>query len=261
MEKDKRDILKGEELDDLHINTAMSLLQKNFPIVIQPPSLMNAAGFDYCPMETIQPVHNGAYHWLLLSSMKGVVSIYDSLNMTPTNILLKQISQLFSPDDTVPPYVQHKCYKQVGSTDCGIFAIAFAIDLLHGNEPHKVVYEQRRMREHLVKCYEVGKLSPFPKYRANDQTADVVSKNDPKPSEDTWSTPKKYLLRSRHKSNNTMKETTLQNRFAALANMKGKSSKSSSQTNSIESDRKKSATSKTKDDSDANKHQVSETVQ
>ena len=102
----------------------MSLLQKDYSIIVQPPSLMYASGFEYCPLETIQIVHNGAHHWLLLSSMKGIISIYDSLNTQPTDILIKQITQLFSPDKANVSYIQHKCHKQLGSTDCGVFAMA-----------------------------------------------------------------------------------------------------------------------------------------
>ena len=100
----------------------MSLLQKEYPIIVQPPSLIYAAGFDYCPLETVQIVHNDAHPWLLLSSMQGMVFIYDSLNMLPTDSILKQITQLFSPDDALPSYSQQKCHKQVGTLLSLIFA-------------------------------------------------------------------------------------------------------------------------------------------
>ena len=29
----------------------------------------------------------------------------------------------------MPNFEQIKCYKQVGSTDCGLFAIAYAVDI------------------------------------------------------------------------------------------------------------------------------------
>ena len=50
--------------------------------------------------------------------------------MMPTETLKIQIKQSFSPDDTLPAYRQVKCQKQVGNHDCGLFAIAFAIELL-----------------------------------------------------------------------------------------------------------------------------------
>ena len=77
----------------------MNILSKDHPIMVQPPSVFLANGYEYCPFETIQIAHNSALHWVLLSSMNGVVSIYDSLQMKPTESLLQQIKQLFSPDD------------------------------------------------------------------------------------------------------------------------------------------------------------------
>ena len=215
--KDRNDILNGEELNDLHVSTTMSLLQKDYPIVVQPPSLIYATGFDYCPLETIQIVHNGAHHWLLLSSMKGVVSIYDSLNMIPTDILIKQITQLFSPDQALPPFTQQKCHKQLGSTDCGVFTIAYAVDLLSGNDPKKISYDQNKMREHLVKCFEVGKLSPFPKYRINEDstTSNLITNSEV--SANSWKTPKRYHLWPRQKEDKN-NITLLSNRFSPLMN-------------------------------------------
>ena len=64
----------------------MNQLQKDHPIIVQPPSLMYATEFDSFPFETVQVVHNGAHHWLLLSSTKGTVSIFDSLSMRPEDI-------------------------------------------------------------------------------------------------------------------------------------------------------------------------------
>ena len=173
----RSNILNDEELYDLHAITAMNLLQKDKPIIVQPPSLMYATGVDYCPFETVQVAHNGAHHLLLLSFMKG--TIYDSLNMRPTDILLNQITQLFSPDEAMPAYKRHRCHKQLGSTDCDVFAIAYASDVLLGNEPEKNRYEQSKMREHIVNCFELGKLTPFPKYRTEDKFVSSTSDNKP----------------------------------------------------------------------------------
>ena len=75
-----------------------------------------------------------------------MIYIYDGLDISPTDILVKQITQLFSPDESPPVYQQYTCHKQHGNTDCGIFAIAYGIDVLLGNEPHQIVYDQSKMR-------------------------------------------------------------------------------------------------------------------
>ena len=66
-----------EELNDLHVTTVTNLIQRDYPVIVQRPSLVYANGFQYCPVQTIQILHNGAHHWLLLSSLDGTVMIYE----------------------------------------------------------------------------------------------------------------------------------------------------------------------------------------
>ena len=104
----------------------MNLLQKQYPtITTEPHSLAFSTGYSYCPSETVQITHTGAHHWVLLSSMYSKIAIYDSLNLQPTDFLLNQIRQLFSYDNSMPNFEQIKCYEQVGSADCGLFARYF----------------------------------------------------------------------------------------------------------------------------------------
>ena len=44
--------------------------------------------------------------------------------------------------------------KQVGSNDCGLFCIAYAVDLTEGNDPSDIEYDQSCMRWHLVECFK-----------------------------------------------------------------------------------------------------------
>ena len=77
------------------------------------------------------------------------------------------MNQLFSPDHSTPLYESVLCHKQTGSSDCGLFAIAYAIDLLHGDDPKNILYDQSKMHKHLLKNLEEGKITPFPKYKNN----------------------------------------------------------------------------------------------
>ena len=53
--------------------------------------------------------------------------------------------------------------RQKGADDCGLFAIAFAVDLCNGDDPAKVNYKQVEMRKHLVQCLKNGVMLPFPR--------------------------------------------------------------------------------------------------
>ena len=50
--------------------------------------------------------------------------------------------------------VNEKVQKQLGASDCGLFAVPFATDLCHGIEPTNQSYDQDAMREHYVSCFE-----------------------------------------------------------------------------------------------------------
>ncbi|KZS19231.1 Uncharacterized protein APZ42_014397 [Daphnia magna] len=52
--------------------------------------------------------------------------------------------------------------RQGTGYDCGVFAIAFATSLLHGQDPTTVTYDVRQLRPHLRACMAAGNLTPFP---------------------------------------------------------------------------------------------------
>ena len=53
--------------------------------------------------------------------------------------------------------------KQIGAKDCGVFAIAFATSLAFDHKAPSLKYDQIKMRRHLANCFEVQKLTVFPK--------------------------------------------------------------------------------------------------
>ena len=53
-------------------------------------------------------------------------------------------------------------HKQIGTTDCGLFAIATVTCLLFDGDPTTVVFDQNALREHLIKILETNVITPFP---------------------------------------------------------------------------------------------------
>ena len=43
--------------------------------------------------------------------------------------------------------------QQFGSCDCGLFVIAFTLNLAMGDDPQHILFEQSQMRSHLLKCF------------------------------------------------------------------------------------------------------------
>ena len=59
-------------------------------------------------------------------------------------------------------YIHTYTQNQVGGSDCGLFAIAFAVLICLGMNPSKFIYDQENMRRHLIECIENQKFSNFP---------------------------------------------------------------------------------------------------
>lgn len=54
------------------------------------------------------------------------------------------------------------CQKQVGSSDCGLFAVAVATTLCLSQVPGCVIWDQKLMCQHLLRCFEHETMAPFP---------------------------------------------------------------------------------------------------
>jgi hypothetical protein len=55
--------------------------------------------------------------------------------------------------------------QQVGAKDCGLFAVAFAVEVCHGNDPSRLSYDQSKLRSHFTSCFQKGPLDTFPQGR------------------------------------------------------------------------------------------------
>ena len=53
--------------------------------------------------------------------------------------------------------------QQKGRKDCGVFAVAYAVEVCLGRNPQYSVFDQTKMRPHLYKCLSQGVLKPFPR--------------------------------------------------------------------------------------------------
>ncbi len=52
--------------------------------------------------------------------------------------------------------------QQDGASDCGLFAIAFAVHAALGDNVSQVTFDQPQMRKHSIKCFMNKKMLPFP---------------------------------------------------------------------------------------------------
>ena len=86
------------------------------------------------------------------------VNIFDSLFSSVDSKTVKMINVLFGNlCITMARYPQ-----QSGMKDCGIFIIATATALANGLNPGNIQFDQRKMRHHLIECFEKSYLETFP---------------------------------------------------------------------------------------------------
>jgi len=112
-----------------------------------------------CTKNFLQIMHCRTNHWIVVSTILShpKVTIYDSMFDSVDANTTSILKQLFGPKVEV---VVNNDRKQVGTEDCGLFAIAGCICLAEKNMPRN--YDQSKMRQHLVKCIEDKNVTVFP---------------------------------------------------------------------------------------------------
>lgn len=106
-------------------------------------------------------------HWICTCRMKSstVVQVMDSLSSsdvkTSVEILL-QIAKIYPPAKSTLQINRLSVQQQVGIHECGLFAIANAVEICFMNDVQKSLFDQKSMRKHLHDCLNNGAFTPFP---------------------------------------------------------------------------------------------------
>ncbi len=102
-------------------------------------------------------------HWVCIHE----VHIMDSLATTSIgDELVLQMAKIYKGDDKFVTVRRLSVQQQIGKLDCGLFAVAYAMEVCMGNKPATVTFNQMEMRPHLYRCLERGIIDPFPKITA-----------------------------------------------------------------------------------------------
>ena len=103
-------------------------------------------------------------HWTTSSADRhGNISLYDSQYTRISNSLQQQLATIYRTDEKSIVVHVKPVQQQMGGSDCGLFSLAFAIDLASGVDPATISYNQSRMRLHLASCLAEKALRPFPR--------------------------------------------------------------------------------------------------
>ena len=161
-------ISSGAWLNDLIIFAAQNLLQSEHPFVggFQNPVLSEKMAMVPEAGEFIQVLNVGGDHWLTVSNIgcgnHFTIKVFDSLGGRLPTSSKKVVADMLQCQKKSITIIYESVQIQDGASDCGLFALAFATSLCHGNDPSKELYDQEAMRDHLVHSLEEGKLCQFP---------------------------------------------------------------------------------------------------
>ena len=90
-------------------------------------------------------------------------ALFSTMSLTTILQLAKIYSRSVPPTRSSLKIETLSVQQQEGTLDCGLFAIANAVEVCHGNNPENVRYDQKKMRSHLLECFYRRVLRPFPR--------------------------------------------------------------------------------------------------
>lgn len=131
-------IEEDDWLTDLHISAANEILKTQFPNEngFQQPVLGQNLSFRRINGPYVQIIHTNGNHWVTVAGIHGsLVKVYDSKYTQIFEDTKRQIACMTASDKNYITICLENTQFQNGSSDCGLFAIAFATEICFGNNP------------------------------------------------------------------------------------------------------------------------------
>lgn len=142
-EADLNEIKHGQKLTDRHIDAANHLLQKQFTDIrgLQTPLLGQGLHFKTVKAPFVQILFIRDGHWCTVTALDNKnVHVFDSSYRHVDDSTIIQTASILRTTANAISFHQNNVPLQDGTADCGLFAIAFAIEYCQGNEPAKFRY-------------------------------------------------------------------------------------------------------------------------
>ena len=141
---------EGRELSDLPINLAQEILRRQFLEIsgLEDTSLGIFGKFTSHKDEFVQIVY-GNHHCIVVGGKEeeNAVEIYDSLaNGSTTRKIAHEICHLRRCNKKQLRINTGSLQRQGNGVDCGVFAIALAVELVFGESPEKKLLEPNSVR-------------------------------------------------------------------------------------------------------------------
>lgn len=131
--------------NDKHVHAAQQLLKKENPYVggLQDPVLQMAHSFEIEGGEFVQILHMNNNHWITISSIgcsPGCIKLYNSMQLPIPSSIKQTIAELIHTQRKQITIEHINTQLQQGESECGLFAIAIATALCHGQDPQQMEF-------------------------------------------------------------------------------------------------------------------------
>jgi len=129
---------------------------------------------------SLQIIHIDNNHWIVASTINckpSNITIYDSINSSVNMETQSILASLLKTQKDQFTIQIAKVNKQSRTHDCGVFAAAYCTTVAFGKDPCGLVYDQKRLRHHLLKCLDDGKMTNFPTIRERRTASICISVN------------------------------------------------------------------------------------
>ena len=176
---DRLSLLTGDWLTDRLIDSVNTIVNQHIGVSQCQSVTVSQTSTGFVPVddETIMILYDkDRSHRITTACIDGQVMYLDSLHGSLSRDVKKQMRQLYakvkSNDHEIVVRVV-SCQRQHNSSDCGVYAAAFAFELaVNGYDGINLVaaYDTRAMRAHLLTCLTNGQVQTFPKLSATKRT-------------------------------------------------------------------------------------------
>lgn len=169
-EEDKRVLVEGEWLTANHISAAHMLLKQAFPSqngLCDTSYLSEKLKWASVPQQFVQIINVGGCHWACLSnrhcSENGTIELFDSQHTVPESTIKQQACTILRCRLPLITIQVVNVQKQSNENNCGLYAMAMALDLCEGRDPFICSYNETFMRSHIEGCFQQEHITRFPK--------------------------------------------------------------------------------------------------
>ena len=120
---------------------------------------------ELCQHDAIQIIHlTERNHWAVISTIgcnTHTVNYYDSIFSNISTEAGRIVVNLLKPQRSINANIMNVS-SQKGSTECGLYCIAYCTSLAFKVDPCLHVFRQSEMRLHLKSCLEIQQFTQFP---------------------------------------------------------------------------------------------------